>query len=206
MRAGTKLIALLISWHCIHGISAAIDYAPSWEFSESIAEQTPAAFLAKDFLIYDSSTGSLVYAVGASGKWSPPDIGSKSGLLDISVTLQAVPLWGTPSYHVGESFEGTLIPGSNAIRINFDRLSFWPWTSESTFVLQSHGLDHVPTAYSYGRVLPAGLTHSFLESELYAVTFPGSLVELQVVPEPIALALFATAALFVRAFYFRAGR
>jgi hypothetical protein len=190
----------------MHGVSAALDYVPSWEFSEPIAEQTLGASAAKDFLLYNPSTGSLVYEVGASGKWSPPDIGSKSGLLDTSVALQAVPLWGTPSYHVDESFEGSLIPGSNAIRINFDRFVFWPWTPESTLVLQDHGLDHVPTAYSYGLVLPAGLTQSFLASELYAVSFPRSLIELRVVPEPTGIALFATAALFTCTLCFRAVR
>ena len=206
MRASTKLIALVVSWHCMHGVSAALDYSPSWEFSEPIAEQTLGAFAAKDFLIYNPSTGSLVYEVGASGKWSPPDIGSKSGLLDMSVVLQEVPLWSTPTYHVDETFEGSFIPGSNAIRINFDRLGFWPWTPESALVLQGHGLDHVPTAYNYGLVLPTGLTQSFLESELYAVTFPRSLIELQVIPEPTGIELFVCAALFMCALYFRVGR
>jgi hypothetical protein len=205
MRICSNGIVSTVVWLCLHNASAAIDYAPSWNFSQSIANQTSAP-LGSGFLVYNDTTGELVYNLGENGIWSPPDVGSKSGLLTISETLQPVPLWGTPTFRVDESFEGNVVIGSNAIRVNFDRYAFWPWEPESAEVLQAHGLSHVPTSYSYGAVLPAGLTMDLLETDLYTVSFPNSPIELRVVPEPATMALIVIAGLITRAFCPRAGK
>jgi hypothetical protein len=196
-------VALTAFWLCLPGASAAIDYSPSWNFFESIGNQTPVP-AGSGFLVYNNVTGELEYRLGENGLWSPPDVGSKSGLLAISAPLPPVPLWRTPDFRVDESFEGNVVAGSNAIRMNFDRYAFWPWTPESPEVLQSHGLSEVPHAYTYGAVLPIGLTQEFLDSDLYAVTYPNVAISLQVVPEATGAALLAIAALFSFVFRHRA--
>jgi hypothetical protein len=203
MRLCFNGIELPVAWLCLPGVSVAIDYSPSWNFSQPIGNQSPAP-VGSSFLVYNNATGGLVYRLGGNGFWSPPDVRSKSGLLTISAPLQPVPLWGTPTFRADESFEGHVAAGSNAIRINFDRYAFWPWTPESPEVLQSHGYNQTPNAYTYGSVLPIGLTKEFLKSDLFAVSFPNAAIELRVVPEASAMALLATAALFTGALRLRA--
>jgi hypothetical protein len=115
------LLSALLCWS---RESNALDYNASWNFLVPIKDQLPTTF-DKDSLIYNSNTGTLLYRVGELGRWSPPDIGSKSGLLDTSQLLEPVPLWhGDPNFTIDESFGGLIIPGSNAIRIHFDRWIF----------------------------------------------------------------------------------
>jgi hypothetical protein len=183
MNVCPRILAVIVACLCLPEISAALDYNPSWKFTTSIGDQ-PLSLWGKDFLIYDNSTGSLAYQVGDSGRWLPPDIGSKSGLLSVSTPLQPVPLGGTPTFRVDETFGGGVVLGSNAIRIYYDGYMYWPWSPLSPELLQMHGLDRMPDAYSYGAVLPPGLSEDILQSDLYAAFFPGGSIELQVVPEP----------------------
>jgi hypothetical protein len=178
-------IAVLVVWSCIpNNRSVALDYNASWDFTVPISQLPPWSYGTTDFLRYNVNSGSLVYRVGADGWWSPPDVGSISGLLNAPIPFQPVPLWGTPIFRTDETFGGVVVPASNAIRVGFDRYSFWPWTPEDPLVLQRNGLDRTPHLYSYGEVLPPGLTTTTLMLDLFATSFPGKPIELQVVAEP----------------------
>jgi hypothetical protein len=199
MRICIRGIYLFFGWCGMCGVSAALDYAPSWDFSQPIGDPS-STLLRGGFLLYTTATGELTYRTSGIGDWLPPDVGSKSGLLAMSAPLQPVPLGGIPTFRFDESFEGSVVAGSNAIRINFDGYAFWPWWPDSPEVLQSHGLSRLPTSYEYGAVLPAGLTKEILEVDIYGVSFPNGAFELRVVPEPTALVLLGTAALFASIF------
>lgn len=200
MRTFIHGIALIAAWFLFHGQSAAIDYSATWEFQHPLGNQPPLPFpVAKGSLVYNQDTGSLIYCVGADGSWLPPDIGSLSGLLDVDEPLPSVPLWGIPTFQSDETFAGSLVAGSNAVRINFDSYSFWPWTAESPRILESYGLSEPPRAYNYGEILPAGLAREDLELDLYAVSFPARPYDLVLVPEPGAATSLVTAGIIAGA-------
>ena len=178
--AKTLILLLLVSgWssECL-----GLDYDPIWEFTAPLADDTDQDD-AVDVLIYDASTGALTYRL-LDGEYSPPDIGSRSGLLSAGF-LSPVPLLDlSPRFEVDETFEGEVVMGSTAIRLSFDEWAYWPWSPRSPEILEAYQLETQPYDYSYGEVLPMGLAKHFLESDIYVASFPGKPVRLHVVPEP----------------------
>jgi hypothetical protein len=177
---------------------------PTWPFTHPIGDQQrPELDWEPHQLIYDSRTGTLTYRSNSESEWSPPDVGSRSGLFITSAELASVPYtpsWRVPVSTIDEKFLDIDVPGSNAIRINFDGYIFWPWSPDHPRVLQFYELDKVPDSYIYGEVLPKSLTRSLLESDLYAVTFPDRPISLIMVPEQSTIALLMVAIAVVVAF------
>lgn len=183
-------VIILVCFYLQTEIGFAIDYnLPPLEFDSPVGQQDFPENFGTDYLAYNKSTGELVYRVGEDGRWAPPDIGSISGLFDANIQLQPVPLWGTPSFHNDEEFDGVVVSGSSAVRIGFDRLAFWPFGPEHPIILRDRGLTRPPEVFSFGPILPKGQAKEVLSADLFAASYSNKRIELLVVPEPSALML-----------------
>lgn len=197
----SSVVGALLVHGCLVGTCHGLSYLRSWRFDYSLENQ-PTSLRATDYLLYNPATGGLTYTVGAGGRWSPPDVGSISGLLSAGPT-EPVPLWFAPiEYRVDEEFEGRTVPGSSALRAGFDRYAPWPnnvedegWRTLIAFFLDLDEIPPVPTSYHFGDVLPPGLAIDFLSNDLYATSLPRKRFELRAIPEPGGVLLVAAGAL-----------
>jgi len=192
----TARFASLLAILSASGATYAIDYNPTWPFDQPIGQIDHPSWFDRDYLTYDARTGELIYSTGHEGRWSPPDLASRSGSFLPTAQLPPVPLAGVmPSFGFDETIGGIVVPGSNGIHISFDPYIFWPFGIQDPVVLSIWGLTEVPTSYKYGAVLPPGLSETFLLNDLHAAVFPeSSYVQLiYLVPEPRSLILFLIA-------------
>ncbi len=172
----------------------ALDYFLEWRFDTPIGETLLFPWATPDSITYYASTGELRYEVSEEnqGRWSPPDVASASGAFFTGLPLAPVPLAeSAPRFEQNLRIEDQVVIGSNGIRIQYDGLWFWPLDLSDPRILSLWDLDAVPDSHNFGHVLPAGLSESFLQNDLYAA---GSGVTLRyVVPEPGSMELILTA-------------
>jgi hypothetical protein len=195
----------LAVWLLLASLSAgealALDYFIDRKFTVPLGSETAENWYFGDILKYNSATGEVTYEVAESRKgsaWWPPDLASTSGVFQYLSSLPAVPLAANPvpEFQTSETIANELVAGSNGYRISYDGYRFWPFSLNNPLVLSQWNLAAVPESYSFGAILPAGLSRSFVESDIYA--FP-QLQLVYEVPEPSTLlALISLAPLAAR--------
>lgn len=187
MSSFTRTISVLLLFAVLATPTLGLDYDIEWIFDQPLEEQTDAQFAAgfEQLLIYKANSGELVYhspgALIDSFAWNPPNLLSKSGQFIDDASLTPFPFYRLqtepgiieylsiyPRLAYDQPINHEIVYGSTTIEINNDNLGYWPGRIDDPGNLALHGLEEMPTSYSYGFVLPTNLDEAFLLRDIYA--------------------------------------
>jgi hypothetical protein len=165
--------------------AVALDYNIPRAFDTPIGTGQGEEWHFGDVVVYRADTGEVTYPVDAVGtsytSWWPPDFASRSGVLLFDPEPPAESPYGKLEQLTDVVIDGAVVPFSNSSWLQYDGYSNWPFSTDDPKVLANWGPFGMPYSFKYGKILPAGLSESFLRSDIYS--FP-HVDFVYVAPEP----------------------